>query len=195
MRNQHIIALHLVVLGLIIHTNAMHAQALEVEGDVVAKSIVSPTARIGALKGDSLTTTDAQIAALHANRGLSVGSDGIHADGNFVTGGWTQLGDSTDTSFPAIKIKQVMGRTASGLFGNNDVALPHGLNSSTFISVSPVVIYDESDGNGVTENYEFNPGFEFHIYWDATDIHIASDVLNSYNITDKPVIITIIYQE
>lgn len=196
MKKQYTIVLYLLVSGLIIYPNTTHAQTLEVQGHVVAKRIVSPTASIGALKGDSLTAIDAHIGALHTNQSLSVGADGIHTDGNFVTSGWTQLGDSTDTTFPSFKIKQVMGRT--GVFAPipvYDTGVPHGLNSSTFISVSAVVVYDEINGNGVTENYEYNAGFEFQIYWNATNVRVVRDILNSFNITDKPVIFTIIYQE
>lgn len=182
-----------VILFFMISSNMLMSQSLEVEGDVMvrgAEGVISPLTKIGTLKSDSLTTINAEIGALLSNKSLHVGADGVTAEGNVTTSGWTQLGDSTDVTVPIFKMKQISGTTSGSQGGT--IAIPHGLDSSKFISVSPVVIYNPN-GNGVTENYRYNAGFEFTISWSFNNISIVNISENSENILSKPVVITILY--
>lgn len=194
MKIGHIQVINLILVSLVFTTTNL-AQILDVDGDVIAESLLSPTIKIGSFMGDSVLTTNASIGKLQANKGILVDDDGVQVDGNFITSGWTQLGDSTNTNSPTFKMKQLTGYTVYNPAEDHITSIPHGLDSNKFISVSPVVIYNQLNGNGITENYEYNNGFEFHIFWDATNIFIARDINNSENIINKPVIITIIYIE
>lgn len=174
--------------------NSLQAQLLEVDGDVITEGLISPISDIGSIKGDGLTANNVQLAALHTHEGITVGEDGVEVDGSFRTTGWTQLGDSNDTNTPTFKIKQLTGFTTSGAT-NLIASIPHDLDSNKFINVSSVVIYDAAEQNGISENYTYNSGFQFHVSWDTTNISISRESTNSANITNKPVVITIIYVE
>jgi hypothetical protein len=126
----------------------------------------------------------------HTNHPLRIGSFGsgilFPTDGGLVNyEGKIRLGSNA----PAISFKEIFSTTNSTQ--GSTVSYAHNLDVAEIISIKAVV---DSGLNGkIGDEYKANPGFQFSIAFDATNIYILTKAANSYNILGKPISIAITY--
>lgn len=101
--------------------------------------------------------------------------------------GFTKLGSDA----PAIKVKKLTGTSSAVQGGTSSV--PHELTASKILNVS--VILDFGTNAFIPSSYNYNPGFEFDWYSDATNIIVVNKSNNSGSVLSKPFKILITYEE
>ena len=122
------------------------------------------------------TTTGASIV---------VGGQGI--GGNQHIGGFTSLGG--DASHPAVKFMELSGTTAASQGGVALIA--HGLNSAKIKAIN--VLVSNVPSNYVTPGLVSTAGYQFDVAIGVTQILITNIAANSYNILNKPIVVTVFY--
>ena len=106
---------------------------------------------------------------------------------DFEVNGFSKLGSDA----PAIKVKKLLG--TSSAFQGGAVSVAHGLTASKILNVS--VVLDFGTNTFIPSSYNFNPGYEFDWYSDATNIIVTNKSNNSGSVLSKPVKILITYEE
>jgi hypothetical protein len=125
----------------------------------------------------------------HTNHPLRIGSFGsgilFPTEGLVIYEGKIRLGSNA----PAISFKEIFSTT--NLTQGSTTAYAHNLDVAEIISIKAVV---DSGLNGkIGDEYKVNPGFQFSIAFDATNIYILTKAANSYNILGKSISIAITY--
>lgn len=106
---------------------------------------------------------------------------------DFEVNGFSKLGSDA----PAIKVKKLTG--TSSAFQGGAVSVAHGLTASKILNIS--VILDFGTNTFIPSSYNFNPGYEFDWYSDATNIIVTNKSNNSGSVLSKPFKILITYEE
>lgn len=136
------------------------------------------------LGNSNFYTTTLRIAPTTGNVGIKTVSEPTSA---LEVNGFTKLGSDA----PAIKVKKLTG-TSSALQGGTS-SVPHGLTASKILNVS--VILDFGTNTFIPSSYNYNTGYEFDWYSDATNIIVVNKSNNSGSILSKPFKILITYEE
>ena len=136
-------------------------------------------------------------ASVTQSNSMSLGGTGANAvnvgigttapQAELEVNGYTMLGSSA----PKIQMKKLSGTTSAtqGTFVN----IAHGLAVSKIIAIDVLVEY--SSNSFIHHSYQFNPGFEFNYFINATNITIANVAANSGSILSKPFKILITYEQ
>ena len=119
--------------------------------------------------------------------GASVIAGGQGIGGNQHIGGFTSLGG--DASHPAVKFMELSGTTAASQGGMALIA--HGLNSAKIKAIN--VLVSNIPSNYVTPGLVSTAGYQFDVAIGVTQILITNIAANSYNILNKPIVVTVFY--
>ena len=119
--------------------------------------------------------------------GASVVGGGQGIGGNQHIGGFTSLGG--DASHPAVKFMELSGTTAASQGGMALIA--HGLNSAKIKAIN--VLVSNIPSNYVTPGLVSTAGYQFDVAIGVTQILITNIAANSYNILNKPIVVTVFY--
>lgn len=126
-------------------------------------------------------------ASTSTTTGAMTVTGGVGVQGNQYIGGFSSLGG--DANHPAIKIKKLIGTTASTQGGVASIA--HGLTTTKIIHISAAVA--QNAGQLMCNGFQALNGYQFDVADNGTSIIIYNHPTNSGNILSKPVVITIIY--
>ncbi len=136
------------------------------------------------LGNNNFYTTTLRIAPTTGNVGIKTISEPTSA---LEVNGFTKLGSDA----PAIKTKKLTGTTSA--FQGGASSVPHSLTASKILNVS--VILEFGTNSFIPSSYNFNPGYEFDWYSDATNIIVVNKSNNSGSVLSKPFKILITYEE
>lgn len=127
------------------------------------------------------------IDAMNISKEGNVGINTESPTTKFEVNGFSKLGSDA----PAIKVKKLTGTSSPSQGGA--VSIAHGLTASKILNVS--VILDFGTNAFIPTSYNYNSGYEFDWYSDATNIIVANKSGNSGNILLRPFKILITYEE
>lgn len=127
------------------------------------------------------------IDAMNISKEGNVGINTESPTSKFEVNGFSKLGSDA----PAIKVKKLTGTSSPNQGGA--VSIAHDLTASKILNVS--VILDFGTNAFIPASYNYNSGYEFDWYSDATNIIVANKSGNSGSILSKPFKILITYEE
>ena len=131
------------------------------------------------------TTNDTERMRIDAAGNVGVGT--ATPTSQLEVNGYTKLG----TTAPAVKMIKFTGTTAATQGGT--VNIPHGLNATKILSVDVLVEY--TPGNFVHASYNYNSGYEFNYFFNATNLTIANVTGNSALVLSKPLKVLVTYEQ
>ena len=146
-------------------------EAFHVNGNIITGGLISTSAT----PSTSPTTGASRVT----------GGQGVQ--GNQYVGGFTPLGG--DASHPAVKFIELSGTTAASQGGVALIA--HGLNSAKIKAIN--VLVSNIPSNYVTPGLVSTAGYQFDVAIGLTQILITNIAANSYNILNKPIVVTVFY--
>jgi hypothetical protein len=115
------------------------------------------------------------------------GSELVRVGGGAIYSGFSKLGAGA----PGIKIKKLTGTTAAAQGGY--VTIAHGLTGGKIISATVLVSHETNSAFPPSNNAA--GGYQYSWYFGATNFYVTLSATDSGNITSKPIVITIIYEE